>query len=196
MTAEQATVVAAFIGVVGGLAGVYIGRWQVRAEAVVEHEQWLRGQRREAYTALLAAWDASVLKLVDLPPDGEYWAHLEATYQGDPVEAMEEKIWNESLQIKEDLKQHLERVQLLGPDTVDAACATLADTAEAVVQRVRRVHFPLNEAAIEELDELRDRADEARTEFFSAARQEIHTPPSPRRRGWANRYLARVRQRS
>lgn len=90
MTAEQATVVAAFIGVVGGLAGVYIGRWQVRAEAVVEHEQWLRGQRREAYTALLAAWDASVLKLIDLPPDGEYWAHLEATYQGDPVEAMEE----------------------------------------------------------------------------------------------------------
>ncbi|MET9791440.1 hypothetical protein [Streptomyces canus] len=185
MTAEQATVVAAVIGVVGGLAGVYIGRWQVRDEAVVEHEQWLRGQRQEAYTALLAAWDASVLKLIDLPPDEEYWAHLEATYEGDPVEATKEGIWDDSLQIKEELKQHLERVQLLGPDTVDTVSVILADTAEAIVQGVRQVRFPLNEAAIEELHELKARADEAREEFFSAGRRVILTPPSPKRRRWA-----------
>lgn len=188
--------VAALIGVVGGLAGVYVGRWQVRAEAVVEHEQWLRGQRQEAYTALLAAWDASVLELIDLPPDQIYWAHLEATYQGDLVGATEESIWNKSLQIKERLKQHLERARLLGPDTVDAACATLDVTAEAAVESIRQVRFPLDEAAIEELNELRVRADEARTELFNAARQVIHTPPSPRRRGWTVRLLACVRQRT
>ncbi|KOV73747.1 hypothetical protein ADL00_03985 [Streptomyces sp. AS58] len=186
MTAEQATVIAALIGVVGGLAGVCIGRWQVRDEAVVEHEQWLRGQRQEAYTALLAAWDASILKLIDLlPSDDEHWAHLEATYEGDLIEATEESIWNRSLKIKGDLDQPLERVQLLGPNIVDAACVVLASTAETVVQTVRQVRFPLNEAAIEELDELRDRADAARTKFFNAARQVIHTPPSPRRRMWA-----------
>ncbi|MCL8013439.1 hypothetical protein [Streptomyces sp. AS02] len=183
MTAEQATVVAALIGVLGGgLAGVYIGRWQVRDEAIVEHKQWLRGQRLEAYTALLAAWDVSVSKLIELPPHGEYWTHQEATYQGDLVEATEESIWNESLQIKEDLRKHLERVQLLGPNIVHAACVTLSDTAETAVQTVRRVRFPLDEAAFEELHELQDRADAARTKFFSTAHQVIHTPPSPRRR--------------
>ncbi|MCX4832495.1 hypothetical protein OG746_27530 [Streptomyces sp. NBC_01016] len=186
MTAEQATVIAALIGVVGGLAGVSIGRWQVRDEAVVEHEQWLRGQRQDAYTALLAAWDASVLQLIDLvPPDDEHWAHMEATYEGDLIEATEESIWNKSLQIKGDLDHPLERVQLLGPNTVDAACVVLANTAKTAVQRVRQVRFPLNEAAIEELAGLRTRADAARTKFFSAARQVIHTPPSPRRRKWA-----------
>ncbi|MEU7659386.1 MULTISPECIES: hypothetical protein [Streptomyces] len=185
MTAEQATVIAALIGVVGVLAGVCFGRWQVRDEAVVEHEQWLRGQRQEAFTVLLASWDASILKLIDLPPSNdEEWDHREATYEGDLIEATEEYIWNKSLKIKGDLDQPLERVQLLGPNIVDAACVALAGTAETVVQKVRQVRFPLDEAATEELDELRERADAARTVFFNAARQVIHTPPSPRQRKW------------
>ncbi len=125
------------------------------------------------------------MKLIDLPPSNdEEWDHREATYEGDLIEATEEYIWNKSLKIKGDLDQPLERVQLLGPNIVDAACVALAGTAETVVQKVRQVRFPLDEAATEELDELRERADAARTVFFNAARQVIHTPPSPRQRKW------------
>lgn len=57
MGEQWATIMAAVIAVCGVPVGILVGRWQVTDQAAVEHGQWLRGQRQEAYIALLDAWD-------------------------------------------------------------------------------------------------------------------------------------------
>ncbi|MFE4658193.1 hypothetical protein ACFRFJ_16100 [Streptomyces hydrogenans] len=47
----------------GSFIGVWVGRRQVRDQAKVEHEQWLRGQRQEAFVDFLALWDEAVAQL-------------------------------------------------------------------------------------------------------------------------------------
>lgn len=70
MTGEVATIIAAAIAATGALVGVFsgiiVGRHQVTDQASVEHGQWLRGQRQEAYTAFLTAWDAGIPEFREL----------------------------------------------------------------------------------------------------------------------------------
>ncbi|MEU9900749.1 hypothetical protein ACIBCS_36155 [Streptomyces phaeochromogenes] len=68
MNEAWAAVVAVAAGVFA-LAGGYYGS---RRQADVEHGQWQRGQRQEAYLALLDAWDAAMRKLTDIAAD---WDH-------------------------------------------------------------------------------------------------------------------------
>ena len=60
MAEQWGTFITGGIALIGVLAGIYVGRWQVTHQARVEHGQWLRGQRQEAYVALLGVWDTCV----------------------------------------------------------------------------------------------------------------------------------------
>ncbi|MGY3676552.1 hypothetical protein [Streptomyces sp. TE33382] len=55
MTEQWGTFIPGGIGLIGVLAGIYVGRWQVTYQARVEHGQWLRGQQQKAHLALLDA---------------------------------------------------------------------------------------------------------------------------------------------
>ncbi|MFE2297945.1 hypothetical protein ACFXAW_07090 [Streptomyces sp. NPDC059445] len=50
-----AAIAAGFFGIGGILTGIIVGRRQTMDQATVEHGQWLRGQRQQAYLAFLAA---------------------------------------------------------------------------------------------------------------------------------------------
>ncbi|CAL9333057.1 hypothetical protein [Streptomyces sp. enrichment culture] len=54
--AVVAAIAAGVFGITGALCGIVVGRRQ----AAVEHGHWLREQRLQAYTDLLAAWDETV----------------------------------------------------------------------------------------------------------------------------------------
>ncbi|CAM5553100.1 hypothetical protein SBADM41S_11256 [Streptomyces badius] len=57
-----------------GVSGFRAGRQQVKDQAQVEHEQWLRGQRQEAYADFLAAWDAAYAALKqEVTRTAEHW---------------------------------------------------------------------------------------------------------------------------
>ncbi|MEU1333647.1 hypothetical protein [Streptomyces sp. NPDC005865] len=60
-----AAVAAGVFSIVGVLLGVFVGRRQVSAQAQVEHRQWLRGQRMQAYVEFLRAWDVAMGALSD-----------------------------------------------------------------------------------------------------------------------------------
>lgn len=50
-----AAIAAGLLGIGGVLLGLVVGRRQVSDQAQVEHGQWLRGQRMEAYLEFLRA---------------------------------------------------------------------------------------------------------------------------------------------
>ncbi|MFJ6691658.1 hypothetical protein [Streptomyces sp. NPDC091294] len=58
--AVVAAIAAGVFGITGALCGIVVGRRQAADQATVEHGHWLREQRLQAYTDLLAAWDETV----------------------------------------------------------------------------------------------------------------------------------------
>lgn len=67
MSDTAATIFTAIASGIFALAGAGIGyragRRQTTDQATVEHGQWLRGQRQEAYVQLLDAWESAVKEL-------------------------------------------------------------------------------------------------------------------------------------
>lgn len=64
-----AAIAAGLLGIGGVLLGLVVGRRQVSDQAQVEHGQWLRGQRLEAYLEFLRAWDTALSDMADLQDD-------------------------------------------------------------------------------------------------------------------------------
>ncbi|MBQ0850369.1 hypothetical protein J8N05_19470 [Streptomyces sp. BH-SS-21] len=58
-----AAVAAGVFGIAGAFAGLFVGHRQTAGEAHVEHRQWLRDQRQQAYLQLYNAWDAAIKDL-------------------------------------------------------------------------------------------------------------------------------------
>ncbi|MDH6544949.1 hypothetical protein [Streptomyces sp. SPB4] len=183
MADQLGTVITGGIGLIGVLAGIYVGRWQVTHQARVEHGQWLRGQRQEAYVALLGAWDSCVKEFQEMVGDMavQLARHLVEQYSGDGWAAHEEELWSQIATACEPVRRKLERVELLGPDEVDRACgqlsAALAELERATSLRANSARWP----DMTSCEEAWARAETARTAFLSACRVATRSAPAPRR---------------
>ncbi|MER6374857.1 hypothetical protein ABT255_42345 [Streptomyces mirabilis] len=176
---QWGTVVAALIGVGGVFGGVFLGRRQVTDQAAVEHGQWLRGQRREAYAALLEGWDAGLARFDEVVENWEGEHHAAETYEGDGWLESERSIHERTYDAFVAVKRVIERVELLGPESVDAAAvrllAALRAVRDAVRSRAGNPSWPDWDAYREALE----RADAARGAFFTAAQGSTRAAPRP-----------------
>lgn len=164
----------------GGVAlGLVVGRRQTTDQAAVEHQQWLRGQRQEAYLQLLEAFDAAVPQLEGLV---RRWddAAVRAEQQGlanDFEEIMEDRA-NEAVS---GLVKPIERAQFLGPEPVEAAAHDLLTWMDHMVDQFREQarsgmgpNWDWSSYWV-----LLARGKMLRGEFALAAKAELRTPPKP-----------------
>ncbi|MEU2489614.1 hypothetical protein ACN6K8_001555 [[Kitasatospora] papulosa] len=171
------------IGLVGVLAGIYVGRWQVTHQARVEHGQWLRAQRQEAQLALLDAWVTCMTQFQEMVDRDQVQVehHMAETYEGDGWAASEDRIWRQTESLSQPARNALERVELLGPENVDTACSQLAVALTGMIQATRleagNPTWPDQNACSESWKQ----ADTARTTFLTACRVATRTAPAPRR---------------
>ncbi|MFD9441802.1 hypothetical protein ACFWBR_27115 [Streptomyces sp. NPDC060006] len=180
---DTATVI--FTVTVGGLfalAGAYIGyragRRQTSDQAIVEHGQWLRGQRQHAYLAFVGTWDTWVESLQGVQQSWESRVH---EYQQDhavedPAEAASRLLGEAWRAVRGDL----ERVELLGPQRIDFAVRAMEEafvgmrdviTAQGQVGATCPHWDEWNPALI--------LANTARFNFHAAAIRTLRQPPSP-----------------
>ncbi|MFE7614311.1 hypothetical protein [Streptomyces sp. NPDC057496] len=130
MKDQWATIVAALIGFAGLFVGLILGRRQVTDQAQVEHGQWLRAQRQEAYVQLLDSWETAVRTSEDIVDDDS------------PQRAEEEGFdWGEDIQPSIDRRvteawepvwRAVERVELIGPDAVAESARRLRTAGQAI----------------------------------------------------------------
>lgn len=134
MTEAWGIVIAAIIAVAGTVVGYFAGRRQVRDQALVEHEQWLRAQRQEAYYTFLTEFDEVVseaLRICDRADliRGESNA---GTLQGDDVDLL-----NDGVDMAHGLGGGVaaaqDRVAIIGEETTTAFAAELLDTLPALI---------------------------------------------------------------
>lgn len=144
MTEGWGMVAAAAIAVIGGFVGLFVGRRQVRDQAQVEHEQWLRGQRQETFVALIAAWDEVITKVEAGVLDEHTLLYLEERDQWDEAH---DSFLVDMEQAQKPLRRAAERVQMLGPETVDRAVTAMLGTV-AELQLGLEEQFRSGEAAV------------------------------------------------
>ncbi|MFD7403332.1 hypothetical protein ACFV7R_11795 [Streptomyces sp. NPDC059866] len=182
MNEAWAAIIAAIAAGVFGIGGAYVGliagRRQTADQAHVEHGQWLRGQRQEAYLAFLDAWDAAIR---DLQQFQNGWDDMvqEAREYGElpgPSETAEEKL----TEVWTAVRVRLERAELLGPQAVDLAVRGIEDAfrqlrEELMEQADREPPW----ADWERWNRVLGKAFVARGNFQVAAMQTLRTPPSP-----------------
>ncbi|MFI0243049.1 hypothetical protein [Streptomyces sp. NPDC016845] len=115
-----AAVAAGLLGIGGVLLGLIVGRRQVSDQAQVEHGQWLRGQRVEAYLELLRAWDTALSAIGDLQEDWdqERDATIENVGAGGLAERMRELVVERVNAPLTDAQGAAERVLLVAPPPV------------------------------------------------------------------------------
>ncbi|MFJ7016694.1 hypothetical protein [Streptomyces albogriseolus] len=184
MSDQWPVILTAALGVAGTVAVAYIGihgnRRQTTDQAAVEHEQWLRGQRQEAYIALLDAWDTAVSKLehtVDLWPEREEWLDSQG---GEPYElaiAVDEDL----VDARRCLAKLLDRAALLGPAPVDVAVTAMDnafDAASGLIAQQANPDEPF-ERDWHSWPLLMTRLHQARRQFTDASKLVLRTPPRP-----------------
>ncbi|WP_158697124.1 hypothetical protein [Streptomyces hokutonensis] len=185
MGEQWGNIVVALIVAVSALGGTFLGRRQVADEAAVEHGQWLRGQRQEAFAALLVSWDDGLKQLDDLVGNWEGAHYAAEHFQGNGWEELEKSIREDTHEAFEAVKRVIERVQLLGPPAVDDAAvqlvAALTVLRDAVRSRAGGEDWPDWDAYAAATE----RVVTARDGFLQAAKvatQEAPRPGSRRRR--------------
>ncbi|WP_406369723.1 hypothetical protein OG788_07905 [Streptomyces sp. NBC_00647] len=184
--AVVAAVAAGVFGIIGILAGIVVGRRQTADQATVEHGQWLRGQRQEAFVAYLDAWDRVLDALKQVAEDIDEHTHPgrfhPEMYEEELAEYVTQLVWG----IYEPSLKLREQLMLLAPQAVEPL-ADEAGTALFVVQN-RLKQWALcagSEDAIRignaNYETALTRAKTARRALFTAARATLLTPPSPKR---------------
>ncbi|MEV7253493.1 hypothetical protein [Streptomyces cyaneofuscatus] len=180
MTEPWAVIIAALVAVAGSFSGFFIGRQQVKDQAQVEHEQWLRGQRQEAYADFLAAWDAAYAALKqEATRTDEHWETMDQN--GLDVDFDEDDL-NHAHAVADvamrPMRAPQERVLLLGPERVDRA-----------VERMGRALHVLKDAFVDHLAPIAvprpavrwtdavDAMEEARTGMLAVMRAEVRSAP-------------------
>ncbi|MFB7592333.1 hypothetical protein [Streptomyces sp. NPDC056169] len=179
-----AAVTAAGVAVLGSLVvGFRAGRRTVRDQAQVEHGQWLRNQRQEAYVKVLDTWDRA-MSAFETIIDGSEERKEAHGWETDNVGSnpfLSTVLFAEVDRISGPSNEALERVRLLGPDPVERAAKNLEDALKGIGGAIRA-----NSGEDELQDwpnhafwnEARRNATECRREFFDLARSVIRTAPS------------------
>jgi len=177
-TAVLPAITAGVFGIGGALAGVVVGRRQVTDQAAVEHGQWLRGRRQEAYLALLDAWDTALAHLEGISDE---WAEREDWQRQNAEHTWEAYVEAQMLTAQSPLTKPLDLVQLLGPEPVDQAAGAMDSAVDAIAAYLN------HQAAPDEPFEqdwaswigLMTRAHRARRAFTQAAKTAMRTAPRP-----------------
>ncbi|MFJ1708745.1 hypothetical protein [Kitasatospora sp. NPDC088346] len=133
VAAVVAAAVAGIVAVTGSFVGVWVGRRQVQDQAKVEHGQWLRGQRQEAFVDFLAVWDATV---------GQLAGRMLNLYEIEQLD--NEDGWDAAGELNAEELHHErlpvaragERVVMLGPESVAVAAAGMLDAIDALAAGV------------------------------------------------------------
>ncbi|MFJ2241832.1 hypothetical protein [Streptomyces sp. NPDC087859] len=182
--AVVAAVAAGVFGVGGALVGIYVGRKQTTDQAQVEHEQWLRGERREAYVAYLAAHDAASMGIMDVVlhlPRHIIPASCDETRFDEERNAFFNTAIGEAM---EPAHRAVEAVKLLGPTGASLAASKADEKLNELAQTIafwgisnpvtigvqaKQAEFMQGISAVARL----------REEFFEQARQVIAKAPKP-----------------
>ncbi|KIF67614.1 hypothetical protein HY68_01560 [Streptomyces sp. AcH 505] len=127
MTDGWGTVVAAVIGFAGLFVGLLLGRRQVRDQAQVEHGQWLRGQRQQAYLEFLNGWERAVEDMRALVAGWDDWWQGEDAEDPSMQEAWAHGISRASYSFQLSAERLLERIHLLGPDAMAIAASDMQE---------------------------------------------------------------------
>ncbi|MFE9476218.1 hypothetical protein [Streptomyces griseofuscus] len=173
-----AAIAAGIFGIGGILAGIYVGRRQTTHQATVEHGQWLRDQRQQAYLAFIATWDTSIETVRELQ---EKWEARVFAYQQDgtlPDPAGE--AYSRSMEAWQAIRRDLERVELLGPQRIDFAVQAMEDAFRELQDVIGgQVMAAATCPRWDEWHPVLGRATQARYSFHAAAIQTLRQPPSP-----------------
>ncbi|QLJ06818.1 hypothetical protein HZZ00_37965 (plasmid) [Streptomyces sp. NEAU-sy36] len=179
-----AAVAAGVFGIGGILAGIYVGRRQTAYQATVEHQQWLRGQRQQAFATFLEAWDCAYQRIQDILEGLD-----EHTFPGNfhPQNYEAEMAENMDRLLAEavaPIQKPYEQLMLIVPDEV-------VGLVEQAVGQLRRMSDRLRAWALcgsgAEINSVRrdeywaaDReAAPAREKLFQASREVLLSPPAP-----------------
>lgn len=183
MSSEWAAVVAAaaagVFGIGGTLAGMLVGRRHVTDQATVEHGQWLRGQRQEAYVLFLDRWDAAVDALQEIAAGWDERERRMGEYGQD--DEFQDAIAAAAAVAADVVTAPLERAYLLGPGPVEAAVEA-ADTAldELSAFLIRKAGSSgSNGGDWSPWLSLLTQAQNARRQFVQAAKHTLQEAPRP-----------------
>ncbi|WP_225638398.1 hypothetical protein [Streptomyces solaniscabiei] len=182
MSDTAGTIFTAIAGGLFALAVAYIGyragRRQTTDQATVEHGQWLRGQRQQAYLAFVDTWDTWVESLQGLQQSWEPWVreYEEGDRLEDPAEESSRLLGDAWRAVRRDL----ERVELLGPQRIDLAVRAMEDA----FHKMRDVITDQASTGAtcphwDEWNPVLARANTARFNFHAAAIRTLRQPPSP-----------------
>ncbi|MFJ4031302.1 hypothetical protein [Streptomyces griseoluteus] len=182
MSDAAATIFTAIAGGLFALAVAYIGyragQRQTTDQATVEHGQWLRGQRQQAYLAFVDTWDTTVDTLQRLQ---QSWESRVCEYQqGDRLDDPTEEPRRLLEEARRAVLRDLERVELLGPQRIDVAVRAMED-AFREMRDVMATQMATDATCPhwDEWNPVTARANTARFDFHAAAIRTLRQPPSP-----------------
>lgn len=181
MTEGWGMVAAAAIALMGVFSGLFIGRRQVRDQAQVEHGQWLRGQRQEAFVQLIAAWDEVLPKFEARVESDEGLAYI------DRMDSWDDASMSVAVGMEADrapLRRAAERVQMLGPESVDGAVDAMLGTVEKLtvgIGKQYQVTRPEGEGPLDHFWEAQGEVDARREAFLLEARRALQQTPDTKR---------------
>ncbi|MFJ2225595.1 hypothetical protein ACIOFY_36835 [Streptomyces anulatus] len=170
------------VAVAGSFIGVWVGRRQVRDQAHVEHEQWLRGQRQEAFVEFLAIWDGAVAQLQERTLDDDNIAVLNHT---DGWDTENELVAEAMHQDRIPVLRAGERVLMLGPQPVAHATTAMLDALEDVAVGIGAQYLdppPRGTGRYDTYWAAVAAASVRREEFVAEATELLQTAPDTKRR--------------
>jgi hypothetical protein len=159
----------------GAWIGFLGGRRQTTDQAAVEHAQWLRGQRQEAYISFLEQWERSLADFHQFEEAPEAWFLIPSGADSESYYAGFEEAAGRPINR---LRPLVERVTILGTTDVEAAAVALYE----VLTDLRAV---LQEGFTEDGPDwvayrrVLERCDPQRRLFVQRARQVMLTVPRP-----------------
>ncbi|MGX1909404.1 hypothetical protein ACWIID_11115 [Streptomyces phaeochromogenes] len=179
MDGGQATIyaagLAASVTLLGAAVAYKAGRRQVRDQAAVEHEQWVRGQREQAYVDFLGACERATEAVHQCREQADD-LHARLVRQEIEIGQGEPVSMDEAWRLYDAAQQPLNRILMLSPSVViECAVATHAAISSfcLAVQSVSQ-QLMLRPVEQVELDLASDKMNEvytARANFIVVARQ-------------------------
>jgi hypothetical protein len=191
MTAMSDTAATIFSATAGGafaLAVAYIsyraGRRQTTDQATVEHGQWLRGQRQQAFATYLEAWDRAQQALEDIAKNIDEHTSPEYFDQeryDEEVAANMSRLLDEAV---EPIQKPYEQLMLIVPPEVLGLVDRAAEKLFAMSGRLRDWALcgwdgEANRSHHAQFHRTAGEAVDLRAELFQASRAFLLSPPAP-----------------
>lgn len=187
-------IIAALLALAGTFGGLIVGRRQVEDQAHIEHEQWLREQRQQAYGRFLTAWDAAFTAATNevqaLMAEAENLDRVNIDY------VFEEGDWERASQVIDEafspVKPKQEQVLLLGPDLLDGPATLMGEALERLEPAYVATATGQPDRSEVTWEEAVQGMQDARQEMLDAMRQQLRSAPkaAPKRRLFGGRRRA------